>query len=201
MGSPGDSFCFVTHQKCWTPPAARPDFCWPAGCPQCRTCSCTKSRGWWARRREAWRPARGNWAPCWTETTSAGLYQCWFPGKTKRRFWAKFRIFRSFSTYFLPIVPHLLFLSPHVFGIRLFPPISIYCPLIFCLKWYLILVINSSMEPIFCFSTHMLTDSAYFPLSLLPVFCGPVLPGPIKKNIGQENWLTIWRLTIAQLKS
>ena len=45
-------------------------------------------------------------------------------------------------------------------------PISIYFPPIFCLKWYPILVINSSMEPICCFSAHMFTDSAYFP----PIF-------------------------------
>ena len=46
-------------------------------------------------------------------------------------------------------------------------PISIYFPPISCLKWYPILVINSSMLPICCFSIQMFTDSAYF----LPIFC------------------------------
>ena len=39
------------------------------------------------------------------------------PGMTKRRFWAKFHLF---SAYFLPMVPHPPFLSPHVYGICLF---------------------------------------------------------------------------------
>ena len=85
------------------------------------------------------------------------------PSKTKRRFWAKFHLF---SPYFLPIVPHPLFFRTHVYGICLFLPISVYFPPIFCLKWYPILVINSSMEPICCFSAHMFMVSAYFP----PIF-------------------------------
>ena len=62
-------------------------------------------------------------------------------------------IFRLFSAYFLPMVPHPTFLSPHVYRIHLSLPISIYFLPIFLLKWYPILAINSSMEPICCFST------------------------------------------------
>ena len=69
-------------------------------------------------------------------------------------------IFRSFSTYFLSMVPHPLFFCPHVYRIHLFSPI-------FCLKWYPILVKNSSRVPICSFSTFMFTDSAYVPL----IFC------------------------------
>ena len=43
-------------------------------------------------------------------------------------------IFRSFSAYFPPMVPHPPFLSPHVYGIRLFPPIFFYFPPIFRLN-------------------------------------------------------------------
>ena len=86
------------------------------------------------------------------------------PGKTKRRFWVKFRLF---SAHFPPIFrlwyPHPLFLSPHVYGIRLFLSI-------FCLKWYPIIVINSSMEPICCFSARMFMVFAHFPPNLLPIF-------------------------------
>ena len=90
-------------------------------------------------------------------------------------------IFRSLSAYFPHMVPHLPFLSPHVYGIRLFLSIYVYFPPIFCLKWYPILAINSSMEPICCFSAHMFTDSAYFLLIFHLTFCpysaGPVLLG------------------------
>ena len=78
------------------------------------------------------------------------------PCKTKRRFWAKFHLF---SEYFRPMVPHLLFFRTHVYRICLFQSI-------FRLKSYPILVINSSMGPLCCFSTHMFTASAYFP----PIF-------------------------------
>ena len=37
-------------------------------------------------------------------------------------------IFHSFYTYFPPMVPHLPFFRPHVYGIHLFPPISAYFP-------------------------------------------------------------------------
>ena len=87
-------------------------------------------------------------------------------------------IFRSFSAYFPPMVSHLPFLSPHVYGICLFPPISVYFPPIFCLKWYPILVINSSMEPIFCFSAHMFMGFAYFLFNLLPIFLQSCLARP-----------------------
>ena len=48
---------------------------------------------------------------------------------------------------------------------------------IFCLKWYPILVINSSMITICHFSAHMFTDSTYFLPNLPPIFAGPALPG------------------------
>ena len=69
--------------------------------------------------------------------------------------------FRLFFTYFLPI---------------------------FCL-WYPILIINSSMLPISCFSAHMFTDvygyfplifrsfSAYFPPKIPPIFRRSCLAG------------------------
>ena len=71
--------------------------------------------------------------------------------------------------------------------ICLFLPISFYFLPIFCLKWYPILVINSSMGPICCFSAHMLTLSFFclysahflpiFRLTFFPYSAGPVLPG------------------------
>ena len=42
------------------------------------------------------------------------------PGKTKRRFWAKFRLF---STHFAPIFRLWYPIRPHVYGLCLFPPI------------------------------------------------------------------------------
>ena len=45
-----------------------------------------------------------------------------------------------------------------------------YFLLIFHLKWYPILIINSSILPIFRFSAHMFTDSAYFPPKIPPIF-------------------------------
>ena len=78
-------------------------------------------------------------------------------------------IFRSFSANFLHMVPHgVPFFHPHVYELNLFLPI-------FCLKWYPILVINSSMVPICCFSAHMFTDSAYFP-SMFHSFSAYFLP-------------------------
>ena len=78
------------------------------------------------------------------------------PGKTERRFCVKFSaIFRSFSTHFPPMVPHSPFFRTHVYGLRLFLPISAYFPPIFCL-----------FPPIF----HLC--SAYFP---------PVVPHPYYK--------------------
>ena len=82
-------------------------------------------------------------------------------------------IFRLFSAYGTPSAVF----SPHVYGICLFPPISVSFLPIFRLKWYPILVINSSMEPICCFSTHMFMDSAYFPPYLLPIFRRSCLAG------------------------
>ena len=68
-------------------------------------------------------------------------------------------IFRLFSAYGTPsaVFPHTCLRNS---------PISAYFLPIFSLKWYPILVINSSMEPICCFSTYMFTVSAYFP----PIF-------------------------------
>ena len=98
------------------------------------------------------------------------------PGKTKQRFWVQFR---SFSAHFLPMVPHFSHFSAHMFT-----EFAYFCLLlpIFRLKWYPILVINSSMVPICCFSAYMFMDSAYFlpifcsfstyfPPNLLPIFC------------------------------
>ena len=71
-------------------------------------------------------------------------------------------IFRSFSTYFPPMVPHLSFLSPRTCLWNL--PISAY----FCLfsAYFPLNMVphpsNSSMEPICCFSAHMFMDPAYF---------------------------------------
>ena len=73
------------------------------------------------------------------ESRKYTLHISFYPVKTKRRFWVNF---------------------------HLFPPISVYFPPIFHLKWYPIRVINSSVEPICCFSAHMFTVSAYFP----PIF-------------------------------
>ena len=77
---------------------------------------------------------------------------------------------RNFAI-FLPMVPHPLFLSPHVYGIPLFSSI-------FCLKWY----------PICCFSAHMFTVFAYFSplfrLTFCPYSAGPVLPGNCGPNCG-----------------
>ena len=71
-------------------------------------------------------------------------------------------IFRSFSTYFPPMVLHLPFFHPHVFGICLFPPISAYFPPKMvphpCYK-----LTHGTHLPICCFSAHMFTDSAYLP--------------------------------------
>ena len=92
-------------------------------------------------------------------------------------------IFRLFSAYGTPSAvfkPRCLLNSPISTYFCLF---SAYFPPIFHLKWYPILVINSSMEPICCFSTHMFLDSAYFPLifrltcPFCPYSAGPVLPG------------------------
>ena len=94
--------------------------------------------------------------PEWYEDLS------WLPGKTERRFRAEFHLF---SAHFPPMVPHMLFFHPHVYGFCLFLPI-------FHLKWYPLLVINSSMVtnlPFFrphiygfcLFSTY--APSAHFP--------------------------------------
>ena len=56
-------------------------------------------------------------------------------------------IFSSFLADFLPMVPHPLFFHPHVYKFCLFPPVSANFLPIFCLKWYPILFINSSMVP------------------------------------------------------
>ena len=77
----------------------------------------------------------------WNFTYSLPIFCLWYP-------------IRHFSTH--------MFMQFAYF--HLFP--SIFSP-IFCLKWYPILVINSSMVPICCFFTHMFMDSAYFP----PIFC------------------------------
>ena len=99
------------------------------------------------------------------------------------------RNFCLFSAHFPPMVPHLPFFHPHVYGYyRLFLPIfcliSAYFRLffayflpIFHLKWCPTLIINSSMLSICRFSTHMFTDSAYFPLIFRPFSARPVLPG------------------------
>ena len=86
------------------------------------------------------------------------------PARQNSNFGRNFAYFPLNFRLFLPMVPHPPFLSPHVYGIRLFPSI-------FRLKWYPILVINSSMEPICCFSTHMFTVSAYFLPIFHPTFC------------------------------
>ena len=65
--------------------------------------------------------------------------------------------------YKLKYGTHLLF-STHMF--TEFDYFCLFLP-IFRLKWYPILVINSNIVPICCFSTHMIMDSAYFP----PMFC------------------------------
>ena len=114
------------------------------------------------------------------------------PGKTEWRFLAKFLpIFHTFSTDFPPMVPQPPFFHPHVYGLRLFPPIFCLFLPIFRL-WYPIFIINSSMLPICRFSAHMFTDfanfqlifrlfSAYFPPIFRLKFClfsaCPVLPG------------------------
>ena len=106
-------------------------------------------------------------------------------GKTKRRFLAKFRLFSAhFPPIFPPMVPHPTCMFTEFAYFRLFTSI-------FRLKWYPILVMNSSMEPICCFSAHMFTDSAYFPLifhsflvyfppNLLPIFGRSCLAGIFK---------------------
>ena len=86
-------------------------------------------------------------------------------------------IFHSFLAHFRPMVPHLPFFGPHAYGICLFPPISVYFPPILYLKWYPILVINSSMEPIWCFSPACLRILPIFHLTFCPYSAGPVLPG------------------------
>ena len=78
-------------------------------------------------------------------------------------------IFRIFSTYGTPLAVFLPTCLTEFAYFRLFLPIL-------CLKWYPILVINSSMVPICCFSAHMFTDSVYFLPNLPPIFAGPVLP-------------------------
>ena len=120
-------------------------------------------------------------------------------GKTERRFWAKCSpIFRSFSADFPPMVPHLPFFRPHVYGLCLFPPIfhlfSAYFRLffanfqpIFRLKWYPILIINSSMLPICHFAQNLRISPIFrlfsahfepiFRLKFRPFSAGPVLPG------------------------
>ena len=97
------------------------------------------------------------------------------------------------------MVPHLPFLSTHVYGIHLFPPISVYFLPIFCLKWYHILVINSITDSICCFFAHMFTDSAYFPPifrsfsayfppNFLPIFRWSCLAGLMESNdLGGSN--------------
>ena len=101
------------------------------------------------------------------------------PGKTKRRFWAKFWL--SFSAYFSPMVPHLLFFCPHVYGIHLFLPISAYfLPKMVHHPCYKLKY--GTQLPFFCphvyrfrlFSTYVLL---IFYLNFRPFSASPVLPG------------------------
>ena len=115
------------------------------------------------------------------------------PGKTKRRFWAKFRLF---SAHF-PLI-FCLWYPICCFSSHMNSPISTYFPPIFCLKWYPILVINSSIVPICCFSAHMFMDfayfppifhsfSAYFPPNLPPIFRRSCLAG-LQDSSGRLLW-------------
>ena len=74
---------------------------------------------------------------------------------------------------------------------RLFLPIfrlfSAYFPPIFCL-WYPILIINSSMLPICCFSAHVFTDSAYFPPKIPPIFRRSCLAGNEANSINSFHF-------------
>ena len=89
-------------------------------------------------------------------------------------------IFRLFSAYG---TPSAVFKPTYLWN----SPISLYFPPIFCLKWYPILVINSRMEPICCFSPTCLwilpfrLFSAHFlpifHLTICPYSASPVLPG------------------------
>ena len=122
------------------------------------------------------------------------------------------RNFRLFSAHFSPIFcrwypirrfAHMFTDYPYF---CLFPPIfclfSAYFHLFFTyflpilwLKWYPILIINSSMLPICHFSAHMFTDSAYFllifcsfstyfPPKILSIFCRSCLAGSLLEEDG-----------------
>ena len=96
----------------------------------------------------------------------------------KRRFWAKFCLISADGT------PSTV----HIYGICLFLPI-------FCLKWYPILVINSSMVPISHFSTHMFTDSAFFPpmVCSFSVYFPPNLPPIFRRSCREMTFLKLQR--------
>ena len=117
------------------------------------------------------------------------------PGKTKWQYSTYFTlIFHLFSAY----VPHPPFFYPHVYRICLFLPI-------FCLKWYPILVINSSMVPICCFSVYIFTDSVYFPPCsnhFPPIFhltfC-PFSPVLSCRELTPTSWLLMLRTLVIAL--
>ena len=96
------------------------------------------------------------------------------PGKTKRRFWAKFHLFSAYGT------PSAIFPPICLWNL----PISAY----FLPKMVPHPCYKLKHGPICCFSTHKIMDSAFFCLfsaHFLPIFCltfcpysaGPVLPG------------------------
>ena len=100
------------------------------------------------------------------------------PGKTKRRFWAKFRLF---SAHFPPIFRLWYPIYPHVYDYAYFRLFFAYFPPVVPHPYYKL----KHMLPICRFSAHMFTDFAYFP----PIFrlkfrlfsACPVLPGIIVK--------------------
>ena len=120
----------------------------------------------------------------WLDWIFGGAKALLEPGKTKRWFWAKFAyLLLSFCRFSAYGTPSAVFKPTCLQN----SPISIYFSPVSRLKWYLILVINSSIEPIRCFSAHMFTVSAYFPfifcLTFGPYSAGPVLPG--SGNLGR----------------
>ena len=100
------------------------------------------------------------------------------PGKTKRRFWAKFHLFSAY----IPPIFHLWY-PIRCFSAHMFTEFAYFClfPSIFCLKWYPILVINTSMEPICCFPPTYVYGvclfSTYFQPNLQPIFHRSCLAG------------------------
>ena len=105
-----------------------------------------------------------------------------FPARQNGDFGRNFAYFTLiFRLFYSALLPHLPFLSPHVYGIHLFPPISVYfLPKMVPHPCYKLKLETHLM--LFCPHVYRLClFSADFPPIFLLTFCpysvGPVLPG------------------------